>query len=79
MTVSLSSPEPKLSELVDQAAPGEEVIIERAGQPVARLVRLPEPLREPRVLGMLKGKIRITDDFDVPLPDEILRDFGMID
>jgi prevent-host-death family protein len=79
MTVSLSNLEPRLSDLVDQAAPGEEVIIERAGRPVARLVRLPEPLREPRVLGVLRGKIRIADDFDAPLPDEILRDFGMID
>jgi antitoxin (DNA-binding transcriptional repressor) of toxin-antitoxin stability system len=79
MTVSLGIPEPKLSELVDRAAAGEEIIIEKAGSPVARLVSLSEPPRAPRVLGVLKGKIRIADDFDAPLPDEILRDFGMID
>src|ERR1039458_5391890 len=64
MTVSLGSPEPKLSELVDKAAAGEKVIIEKAGRPVAQLVHLSEPhvsepLRAPRVLGALKGKIRI--------------------
>jgi antitoxin (DNA-binding transcriptional repressor) of toxin-antitoxin stability system len=79
MTVSLGSPEPRLSELVDKATAGEDIIIERAGRPVARLVRLSEPLSSPRVLGVLKGQIRISDDFDAPLPDEILRDFGMID
>ena len=65
MTVSLGSPEPKLSELVDKAAAGEKVIIEKAGLPVAELVHLSEPhvsepLRAPRVLGVLKGKIRIS-------------------
>ena len=78
MTVSLGSPEPKLSELVDKAAAGEKVVIEKVGRPVAQLVHLAEPLRAPRVLGVLKGKIRIAEDFDAPLPDEILRNFGML-
>ncbi len=80
MTVSLDNPEPKLSDLVEKAAAGEDVIIEKAGQPVARLVRVNEPLPlAPRVLGQWKGKFVVPDNFDAPLPDDLLRDFGMID
>ena len=62
----------RLSELVDRAAAGEEVIIAKAGKPVARLV----PLRNrERIPGRGKGKVRISDDFDAPLSDELLRDF----
>ena len=62
-----------LSALVARAAAGEEVIIARAGRPVARLVAYKAPPR--RVPGRLKGKIWISDDFDAPLPDDILADF----
>jgi prevent-host-death family protein len=60
-----------LSRLVDEAADGEEIVIAKAGKPVARLVAL-EPARQPRVPGLLKDKIWIADDFDAPLPEEIL-------
>jgi antitoxin (DNA-binding transcriptional repressor) of toxin-antitoxin stability system len=53
---------------------GEEVIIARAGKPVARLV--PFALkREPRKLGTLAGKFHVPDDFDAPLPDKIIAEF----
>ena len=64
-----------LSKLVERAASGEEIVIAKAGKPMARLTSLqPEKktLREP---GILKGKIRVADDFDNPLPDEILKAF----
>jgi prevent-host-death family protein len=63
-----------LSKLVDRAAAGEEIIIAKAGRPLAKLV----PLRErklPRRPGGWEGKVYITDDFDAPLPDEILDTF----
>ena len=50
---------------------GEEVIIRRAGRPVARLV----PLRKPRKLGVLAGRMTIPEDFDAPLPEKILSAF----
>ena len=78
MTVSVDNPEAKLADLVDKAAAGEEVIIEKNGQPVARLVIVEDPERRAG-FGSMKGKIWIADDFDAPLPDEVLRDFGMID
>ena len=61
------------SRLVDRAAAGEEIIIAKAGKPVARLVPL-APAEKPkkRVLGLLAGQITLSDDFDAPLPDDLL-------
>ena len=50
----------------------EEVIIAKSGRPVAKLVRISA---EPRRPGRLKGRIRMEDDFDDPLPEEILKAF----
>jgi prevent-host-death family protein len=70
--INLYDAKTRLSELVDRAAAGEEVIIAKAGKPMARLVSL--QVRE-RIPGRWKGKIHIADDFDAPLPEEILRAF----
>jgi prevent-host-death family protein len=63
-----------LSRLVNEAAAGEEIVIARAGKPVARLLPF-EPRRQPRQPGLLKGKIWIAEDFDDPLPEEIMAAF----
>lgn len=56
-----------LSKILEEVERGEEVVIARAGTPVARVVPIvPEPPR--RKLGQLKGQIWISDDFDDPLP-----------
>jgi prevent-host-death family protein len=73
-TIDLYEAKTHLSKLVDQAAAGTDVIIARAGKPVARLTRLDEPKRKIR-FGLLKGKIKIARDFDAPLPEEILAEF----
>lgn len=63
-----------LSQLVEDAARGEEIIIAKAGKPMARLVGVNvDP--SPRTPGSLKGKIWIADDFDAPLPEETLETF----
>ena len=54
---------------------GEEVIIGKAGKPVAKLVRY-ERSTEPRRPGALKGKIKIEEDFD-ELPEDIAEAFGV--
>jgi len=61
------------SKLVERAAAGEEIVIGKAGKPVARLVSYKEatPQRKP---GSMKGKIRIDRDFD-ELPDDVLAAF----
>ena len=61
-----------LSRLAERAAGGEEILIARNGRPVARLVPL-EDSRPPRRLGLWKGKVQISEDFDEPLPDEVQR------
>lgn len=55
-----------LSQLVEQAEQGEEILLARAGEPVARIVALRSSAR--RVLGQWKGRVRMADDFDAPLP-----------
>ncbi|MBA3889068.1 MAG: type II toxin-antitoxin system Phd/YefM family antitoxin [Gemmatimonadaceae bacterium] len=62
----------RLSELVERAEHGEEIIIARAGKPVARLVPLRVAERRP---GRWAGKVWMADDFDVPLPDDVMRQF----
>jgi prevent-host-death family protein len=63
-----------LSRLLDDVQEGEEIIIARGNKPMARLVpfRANKTVRKP---GYLKGKIRIADDFDAPLPEDILESF----
>lgn len=61
MIVNMHEAKSSLSKLVARAAAGEEVVIAKAGKPVAKLVRYE---REPRKLGGLEGKIWIAEDFD---------------
>lgn len=72
--VNIYEAKTQLSRLVERAAAGEEIIIARAGKPRARLVALPSKPPK-RVPGLLKGKIWISDDFNDPLPDDILAAF----
>lgn len=72
---NISEAKAQLSALVEQVLAGHEVVIARAGKPVAKLVPFTRP-REPRHPGVLRGKIRIAEDFDV-LPDDIAKAFGM--
>ncbi len=72
--VNIHEAKTQLSKLLARVARGEEVIIARAGRPVARLVPVQRP-SGPRVLGGDKGKVFLADDFDAPLPDAILGSF----
>ncbi len=62
------------SKLLSRVAAGEEIIIAKAGKPVARLTRLPQkaPKRTP---GSARGMVWMADDFDAPLPEELLSMF----
>ena len=73
-TVNIHAAKTQLSRLVDAAAAGEEIIIAKAGKPLARLGPLVEP-RTKRRLGILAGKLRVPEDFDAPLPDEVIEAF----
>ena len=74
MNVNVYAAKTNLSQLLDRAAAGEEIVITRNGRPVAKLVAATTP-RKPRKLGVLKGRLRIRKDFDAPLPDELLDAF----
>ncbi len=69
--VNIHAAKTQLSRLVDEAAAGGEVIIARAGRPVARLVPL-EPAPTRRMLGRLSGQLSVPDDFDAPLREDML-------
>jgi len=62
-TVNVHEAKTRLSRLLEQVEAGEEVVIARAGRPVARLVRF-RPERRERTPGRLKGRIRFRGDFD---------------
>ena len=73
---NISEAKAKLSALIEKVLNGEDVIIGKAGKPVAKLVRY-ENNRQPRRPGAMKGQIEIADDFDV-LPRDIAAAFGMV-
>lgn len=75
-TVNLHAAKTHLSRLVDEAAAGEDVVIAKNGKPLVKLVAVASGARR-KGFGALKGKIRIAGDFDAPLPDSLLRAFGV--
>ncbi len=66
--VNMHEAKSDLSQLVARAEQGEEVIIMRAGKPVARLV----PIHDERVPGLARGRVHLREDFDTPLPEDVL-------
>jgi prevent-host-death family protein len=74
MEVNIHEAKTHLSRLLQRVAAGEEVTIARSGVPVARLVAV-ETKKKIRPLGMDRGRIWIADDFDAPLPDDLLKAF----
>ena len=81
MQVNLYEAKTQLSSLVERAAKGEEIVIAKAGKPMARLTAMtateqtPKPLRK---FGQnLLGITYMADDFDAPLPEDVLQDFGL--
>jgi prevent-host-death family protein len=77
MTASVNVYEAKthLSQLLDRAAAGEEIVIARAGRPIARLVPLSGGSSRSRVPGAWRGRVSLADDFD-ELPAEMDAAFG---
>lgn len=68
MEVNIHEAKTHLSRLLQKVAEGEEVIIARAGVPVARLIAVPRA-EETRPLGIARGEIWMADDFDAPMPE----------
>ena len=73
-TVNIHQAKTHLSRLLVRVAQGEEVIIARAGTPVARLIGY-TGTKPRRILGRDRGLFEVPDDFDAPLPDDVLARF----
>ncbi len=71
MVMNLYDAKAALSKLVDRAAAGDEIVIAKAGKPMARLVPLAPKRKRSRGFGAWKGKVWMAPDFDAPLPKEI--------
>lgn len=74
-TVNVHEAKTHLSRLLEEVEAGQDVVIARAGRPVARLTAL-QPARPPRQLGALIGVYTVPDDWDAPLPADVIARFG---
>jgi len=72
-TLNIHAAKTHFSKLIEEVEDGEEVVIAKAGKPVARLVSMKKTTK--RKLGVLAGRLIVPDDFDAPLPDEVLAAF----
>jgi prevent-host-death family protein len=72
-TINIHAAKTNLSRLLERVERGEEILIARNGLPVARLAPLQTARRRP---GRLRGKVRLLQDFDDPLPRSVNRPFG---
>ena len=73
-TINIHEAKTHLSRLVDKVVAGEEVVIAKAGKPMAKLIPFITATKK-RKLGLLAGKLSVPEDFDAPLPDEVLASF----
>jgi prevent-host-death family protein len=74
MEINIHEAKTHFSKLLQRVAGGEEVTIARAGVPVARLVPA-QAKDKARPLGFARGEVWVADDFDAPLPEELLKEF----
>jgi prevent-host-death family protein len=73
-TVNIHEAKTHLSKLLKRVEGGEEIVIASAGKPVAKLTRVSAPGQK-RIFGSEAGRFKVPDDFNDPLPDDILDDF----
>lgn len=75
-TINIHEAKTNLSKIIARVVAGEEVVISRSGEPVAKLVPLAEPPKGPSLLGLLRGQIDVPDDFETMFDKEIEEMFG---
>ena len=72
--VNMHEAKTHLSRLAEEVAAGKEIIVAKAGKPIMKLVPIHSE-RKPRRLGLLKGMIHMAENFEEPLPEEMLDAF----
>ena len=73
-TVNICEAKARLSQLVDEAAAGEDAVVSRNGRPLVRITRLASE-RHPITFGVLKDRVSVPADFDAPLHDKVVARF----
>lgn len=74
MQINIHESDIPLSQLVERAVAGEEVIINRKGEPIAKIIPYKPTIKKPRRGGQWKGKVKLAPDFD-ELPESIMTAF----
>lgn len=74
--VNVHEAKTQLSKLLAEVEKGREVVVARNGRPVAKLIPFPAVLKKRLRLDTWKGKIWVSPDFDAPLSDEELKEWG---
>jgi prevent-host-death family protein len=74
MSVNIHEAKTHFSKLIERVLQGEEITIAKGGRPVARLVPV-ESTKEHRSPGSARGQVKVAQDFDTPLPEELLQSF----
>jgi antitoxin (DNA-binding transcriptional repressor) of toxin-antitoxin stability system len=75
-TITIHKAKTQLSQLIEKACRGEEIVIARGKLPLVKLVALPKEVKGPRIPGAWKGKITYTEDAFDPLTDQEMKDLG---
>ena len=74
-SVNIHDAKTHFSKLIERVLLGEEIVIAKAGRPVAKLVPIP-PEAHDRRPGSARGTFVVPADFDAPLPDDVLAEWG---
>jgi len=74
MEIGIHEAKTNLSRLIPAVLSGEEVIITKSGHPMVKIVPVEESIGE-RKIGIYSGKIKYNQDFEEPLPEEVIDDF----
>ncbi|MBW8003865.1 MAG: type II toxin-antitoxin system Phd/YefM family antitoxin [Planctomycetes bacterium] len=74
IALNISEIQSQFPNILNKVEAGEEIILEKEGKPIAKIVPL-APKRGKRILGQEKGRVWMSDDFNDPLPEDILKEF----
>ena len=75
ISVTLNEIEKNFSGYLGRVAAGESLLITQGGAPVAEMKPIQSAHLEPRPSGLCAGEFQVPDDFDAPLPDQVLNEF----
>lgn len=79
MQIAIAEAKSHFAELIRKAENGEDIVLTRYGKAVARIVSV-APAKKPGLIGVLRGQIVVPDDFNDPLPEDMLAAFeGSVD